>query len=74
MSNPQALAAKSERPHRPLTEFYQDPEERPEYIARLFDKSAVHYDWISSVMALGSAKVSRAPALPGPAYTENSTG
>src|SRR5688500_3152548 len=53
----------TERPHRPLTEFYSDPKERPEYIAHLFNESARHYDWISSVMAFGSDKYYRRAAL-----------
>lgn len=53
----------TERPHRPLTEFYSDPRERPEYIAHLFNESARHYDWISSVMAFGSDKYYRRAAL-----------
>ena len=52
-----------ERPHRPLTEFYARPSERPEYIAHLFNSSAAHYDWISSVMALGSDRYYRKMAL-----------
>ena len=50
-------------PHRPLTEFYSDPRQRPEYIAHLFNESARHYDWISSVLAFGSDKAYRRNAL-----------
>lgn len=50
-------------PHRPLTEFYSDPRERPEYIAHLFNESARHYDWISSVLAFGSDRWYRRDAL-----------
>ncbi len=53
----------AERPHRPLTEFYSAPDERPEYIAHLFNESARHYDWISSVLAFGSDKYYRRVAL-----------
>ena len=53
----------AERPHRPLTEFYSAPGERPEYIAHLFNASAQHYDWISSVLAFGSDKYYRRMAL-----------
>lgn len=52
-----------ERPHRPLTEFYAEPGERPEYIAHLFNASAQHYDWISSVLAFGSDRFYRKMAL-----------
>ena len=53
----------AERPHRPLTQFYSAPAERPEYIAHLFNESAKHYDWISSVLAFGSDKYYRRIAL-----------
>lgn len=53
----------TERPHRPLTEFYAAPAERPEYIAHLFDASARHYDWISSILAFGSDRYYRKMAL-----------
>ncbi|HVK59228.1 MAG TPA: class I SAM-dependent methyltransferase [Candidatus Kapabacteria bacterium] len=53
----------SARPHRPLTEFYQRPSERPEYIAHLFNSSAQYYDWISSVLAFGSDRYYRKMAL-----------
>ena len=52
-----------EAPHRPLTEFYQTPEERSSYIARLFNQSAEHYDWLSSVLAFGSDRRYRRFAL-----------
>jgi len=57
------LSAPSERPHQPLTEFYSLPEERPEYIAHLFDASAVHYDWISSILSFGTDRYYRRLAL-----------
>jgi demethylmenaquinone methyltransferase / 2-methoxy-6-polyprenyl-1,4-benzoquinol methylase len=53
----------SERPHRPLTEFYSSPEERPAYIANLFNRSAEHYDWISSVLSFGTDKAYRRQTL-----------
>ncbi|MGZ8900320.1 MAG: class I SAM-dependent methyltransferase [Limisphaerales bacterium] len=52
-----------ERPHRPLTEFYSRPSERPEYIAHLFNSSAQYYDWISSVLSFGSDRHYRKVAL-----------
>jgi demethylmenaquinone methyltransferase / 2-methoxy-6-polyprenyl-1,4-benzoquinol methylase len=56
-------SAATERPHRPLTEFYSRPSERPEYIAHLFNSSAQYYDWISSVLAFGSDRYYRKLAL-----------
>jgi demethylmenaquinone methyltransferase / 2-methoxy-6-polyprenyl-1,4-benzoquinol methylase len=55
--------AANERPHRPLTDFYGDARQRPEYIAHLFDTSAEHYDWISSVLAFGTDRYYRKLAL-----------
>ena len=46
-----------------MTEFYSKPDERPEYIAHLFNESAKHYDWISSVLAFGSDRYYRRMAL-----------
>jgi demethylmenaquinone methyltransferase/2-methoxy-6-polyprenyl-1,4-benzoquinol methylase len=51
------------RPHRPLTEFYSSPSERPEYIANLFNRSAEHYDWISSVLSFGTDRHYRQTTL-----------
>lgn len=56
-------SAATERPHRPLTEFYARPSERPDYIAHLFNSSAQYYDWISSVLAFGSDRYYRKMAL-----------
>ena len=63
MVSPNTTVPPGERPHRPLTEFYSRPSERPEYIAHLFNSSAEHYDWISSVMAFGSDRYYRKMAL-----------
>jgi demethylmenaquinone methyltransferase/2-methoxy-6-polyprenyl-1,4-benzoquinol methylase len=46
-----------------LTEFYSEPNERPEYIAHLFNSSAQYYDWISAVLAFGSDRYYRRTAL-----------
>lgn len=50
-------------PHAPLTEFYQQPENRATYVNRLFDNSAQYYDWISSVLSFGMDKLYRRMAL-----------
>lgn len=60
---PNPSVTQSERPHRPLTEFYSAANERPEYIAHLFNSSAQYYDWISSVLAFGSDRYYRKMAL-----------
>src|SRR5688500_3599378 len=58
-----AFSSAAERPHRPLTDFYREAQERPEYIAHLFDCSAAHYDWISAVLAFGTDRFYRRLAL-----------
>ena len=62
-AEPISTSPSTERPHRPLTEFYSRPAERPEYIAHLFNSSAQHYDWISAIMAFGSDRYYRRTAL-----------
>lgn len=56
-------SAETDRPHRPLTEFYATPEQRPGYVANLFNRSAEHYDWISSVLSFGSDRYYRRRTL-----------
>ena len=63
ISDPTVSPQRPHQPHRPLTEFYSAPAERPEYIAHLFNESAKHYDWISSILAFGSDKYYRRIAL-----------
>jgi demethylmenaquinone methyltransferase / 2-methoxy-6-polyprenyl-1,4-benzoquinol methylase len=53
------LHSPSTSPHRPLVEFYERPEDRPEYIANLFNHSARHYDWISAVLSFGTDRYYR---------------
>ena len=50
-------------PHRDLPEFYESREQRPEFVMRLFDNTARHYDRISSVLSFGSCKAYRKMAL-----------
>lgn len=57
------MIATPDRPHRPLTEFYRSPEQRPGYVANLFNRSAEHYDWISSVLSFGSDRYYRRRTL-----------
>ncbi|MDX1952468.1 MAG: class I SAM-dependent methyltransferase [Verrucomicrobiota bacterium] len=51
------------RPHKPLETFYDEPQKRAAYLNDLFDNTAQHYDWISSVLAFGSDKRYREMAL-----------
>ncbi len=43
-------------PHEPLRDFYADPASRPTWVRGMFDRTAHHYDWISSAMSFGSDK------------------
>lgn len=50
-------------PHRPLSEFYQAPEARQEFINDLFDEAAPDYDWVSSMMSFGRDQIYRREAM-----------
>jgi demethylmenaquinone methyltransferase/2-methoxy-6-polyprenyl-1,4-benzoquinol methylase len=50
-------------PHRPLTEFYQKPADRVQFVGELFDRAAADYNWICRVMSLGTDRPYRKFAL-----------
>lgn len=50
-------------PHRPLTEFYRAPAERPQFVNDLFDGAAADYNWMSGILSLGTDRGYRARAL-----------
>lgn len=50
-------------PHSHLPEFYAEPADRARVVNNLFNSSASHYDWISSVLSFGSDKYYRRRAL-----------
>lgn len=50
-------------PHPVLSEYYKDETERRGRVDGMFDSSAKHYDWITSVMSFGSGKWYRRQAL-----------
>jgi demethylmenaquinone methyltransferase/2-methoxy-6-polyprenyl-1,4-benzoquinol methylase len=50
-------------PHPTIEGHYQEPEKRQEYVDGLFDSAAPHYEWICSVMSLGSGALYRRQAL-----------
>lgn len=50
-------------PHRDLPEFYESRAQRPEFVVRLFDETAHHYDRISGILSLGSCRAYRKMAL-----------
>lgn len=50
-------------PHPVLEDYYADEAARREKIDQLFDASAEHYDWITSVMSFGSGRWYRRQAL-----------
>jgi demethylmenaquinone methyltransferase / 2-methoxy-6-polyprenyl-1,4-benzoquinol methylase len=58
LESPEKLA-----PHRPLTEFYRQPERRTQFVGELFDRSARDYNWISRVLSFGTDRLYRKHAL-----------
>jgi demethylmenaquinone methyltransferase / 2-methoxy-6-polyprenyl-1,4-benzoquinol methylase len=58
-----ASAAGGLRPHQPLTEYYADEDGRQRFVRRIFDDTAVDYDRIETMMALGSGRWYRRQAL-----------
>ncbi|WP_238940671.1 class I SAM-dependent methyltransferase, partial [Pseudoroseomonas ludipueritiae] len=53
----------AQAPHPDLTGYYRDAQERPGFVRRLFDDTAVHYDRINSVFSLGTGAWYRRHAL-----------
>jgi demethylmenaquinone methyltransferase/2-methoxy-6-polyprenyl-1,4-benzoquinol methylase len=51
------------RPHRDLEEFYHGRNRRAEFVSRLFDNTACHYDRISGALSFGTCKAYRRRAL-----------
>lgn len=58
-SQPTAVIA----PHIPLTDYYKTEQERQAYLRRIFDETAVDYDRIETMLALGSGSRYRRLAL-----------
>lgn len=50
-------------PHAPLTDYYQTEQERQAYLRRIFDNTAVDYDRVESMLALGTGSRYRRQAL-----------
>jgi demethylmenaquinone methyltransferase/2-methoxy-6-polyprenyl-1,4-benzoquinol methylase len=50
-------------PHPPLTDYYQDPERREEYVRDIFDEAAPWYDWATRFLSFGSGDWYRREAL-----------
>ena len=51
------------RPHPPIRQFYSSESERRGFVGKLFDDSAVQYEWVNRVMSLGSGQKYRRDAL-----------
>jgi len=51
------------RPHRDLPEFYEAPERRAKFVAKLFDDTARYYDRISGALSFGTCRAYRKFAL-----------
>jgi len=50
-------------PHPALEDYYPDAEKRRSWVDGMFDRTAHHYDWITSVMSFGSGQWYRRDAL-----------
>ena len=50
-------------PHPPLTDYYDQPERREEYVRGLFDDTAPWYDWATWFLSFGSGDWYRGEAL-----------
>ncbi|HVE73026.1 MAG TPA: class I SAM-dependent methyltransferase [Thermoanaerobaculia bacterium] len=50
-------------PHPPLTEYYDDPARREEYVRKIFDETAPWYDWANWFLSFGSGNWYRREAL-----------
>lgn len=50
-------------PHRPLPQYYDSAEQRPEAVNQLFDAGAPYYEWVCRFMSFGTGEKYRADAL-----------
>lgn len=50
-------------PHPPLTDFYEAPEKREEFVRGIFDETAPWYDWATWFLSFGSGDWYRREAL-----------
>ena len=51
------------RPHPPLPEYYDDETQRRQYVRRIFDETAVDYDRVERILAMGTGDWYRQQAL-----------
>lgn len=51
------------RPHAPLTEYYESQDKHREFVQKIFDSTAVDYNRIESILALGTGPWYRRQAL-----------
>lgn len=58
---------KVQLPHAPLPAYYANEAEHTRYLRRIFDDTALDYDRIERVLALGSGPGTGARRWPGPA-------
>jgi demethylmenaquinone methyltransferase/2-methoxy-6-polyprenyl-1,4-benzoquinol methylase len=67
-------------PHPPLTEYYEDPSQREEFVRDIFDETAPWYDWAVWFLSFGSGNwyrreaVKRAGLAPGMKLLDLATG
>jgi demethylmenaquinone methyltransferase/2-methoxy-6-polyprenyl-1,4-benzoquinol methylase len=51
------------RPHPTLGRYYETDEDRPEFVSDMFDEGAASYEWVCSVMSLGTGAQYRRQTL-----------
>jgi demethylmenaquinone methyltransferase/2-methoxy-6-polyprenyl-1,4-benzoquinol methylase len=67
-------------PHPPLTDYYEDPSQREEYVRDIFDETAPWYDWATWFLSMGSGDwyrrraLERAGLAPGMKLLDRATG
>lgn len=50
-------------PHRPLTDYYDDPSQREEFVRDIFDETAPWYEWATRFLSFGSGNWYRREAV-----------
>ncbi|MEK8031516.1 class I SAM-dependent methyltransferase [Ideonella sp. DXS29W] len=61
--HPATPGAEALRPHAPLTEYYSQADQHREFVQNIFDSTAIDYDRIERILALGSGPWYRRQAL-----------
>lgn len=62
-TQPSKDSADTFNPHPVLDQYYDSAEKRETKVQEMFDRSAIHYDWITKFMSFGSGRWYRKQAL-----------